>query len=173
MGEKVLFVTRVVTQISDKDLEGVGVVREDENGNLFKWVLNSNATNSTAAAYAFAVYSTGDRTQAQEAVAADLANVGGIWQAEITGGKYGWIRVRGTGKVILFQTVANSTSAIASVAAYVSLKGVSAQDYFVSTNAAQQPDEVWLIASVQSQQSIAGTATNSTQLVDVAVNFRL
>ena len=171
--EKQIFVTAEVTQVSTKDLEGQGVIRTDENGNKYKWVYNSNATNSTAAAYAFAVYSDGDRSQAQEAVAADLANVAGVWQAEIVGHQYGWIQVQGKGPIILFQSAANSTTAIASVSALVPLKGVSAQDFVVSTNAEQFPDEMWLAQSVQSQQSIAGAATFSTQTVSAMLNFRL
>jgi len=169
---KTLFETEL-TSIETTDVEGVGKIREDALGNLYRWVKNNNATNSTAAARAFAVYATGDRSLAEESIAATLANAAGVFMAEITGGKYGWIQVKGKGKVILFQTVANSTSAIASVAAFVTLKAVSAQDYVVSTNAAQQPDEMWLAESVASQQSIAGTATNCTQLVNVVLNFRL
>ncbi len=171
--EKQLFVTREVSQISDKDLEGIGAVRHDENGNTYKWVKNNNATNSTAAQYAFAVYSTGDRTIAEEAVAADLSNVGGVFMAEITGGKFGWIHVIGKGKAILFRTAANSTITYQSIGLMAALIGVSAQDYMVTTNANRYPDEAYVAESMATLAQVAGNTTNQTVTCNAVFNFRL
>lgn len=171
--EKQLFVTGDVTQISDKDLESKGVVRSDENGNLYKWVYNNNSTNSTAAVYAYAVYATGDRTLAEESIAATLSNAAGLWQAEITGHKYGWIKVKGKGKAILFRTAANSTITYQSIAAMAALIGVSAQDYMVTTNANRYPDEAYVAESIATAAAVGGTVTNQTVTCNAVLNFRL
>lgn len=170
MGTKQLFVTSLLTEISDKDLEGKGTVREDEKGNKYKWVYESGSTNSTAAVGAYAVYSDANRDQVQESVAADLANIAGVWMAEITGHKYGWIQVIGKGKAILYETAAAGSS-FASWAMLCALKGVSGQDYFVSTSAEQFPDEIYMPAAQATQSSTAGNT--KTNLVDVILNCRL
>ena len=171
--EKQLFVTTEVTQISGKDLEGKGAVRRDENGNEYKWVYNNNSTNSTAAAYAFAVYATGDRTLAVESEAATLTNAAGIWQAEITGHKYGWVKVKGKGKIILFRTAANSTITYQSIPNMAALVNVSAQDYFVTTNANRYPDEAYIAGSLATLPTVSGNTTNQTVTCNAMFNFRL
>jgi len=47
MAKKILFQT-ALTDIKDSDLEGVGVLREDSVGNVYRWVKNRNATAFTA-----------------------------------------------------------------------------------------------------------------------------
>lgn len=47
MAEKVLFQT-ALTDAKDSDVEGVGNLRKDSDGNVYRWVKNRNATAFTA-----------------------------------------------------------------------------------------------------------------------------
>jgi hypothetical protein len=101
MALKTLFQT-ALTDIKDTDIEGVGVLRYDDEGNIDRWEKNRNATAWTAKQPV--CYDAGNVgtsalfKSANSPVAADLMLAAGIAHAavEASGGAcYGWVRVQG------------------------------------------------------------------------------
>lgn len=170
MAKKTLFET-ALDDIKSTDVEGLGRIREDDKGNVYKWVKDNNSTVSSAAAHAYAVYATGDRSLVTESPAASFTNVAGVFMAAISGGKYGWIHVKGKGTVLVMRTAANDTSSYDSMQSMVVLQGVSDQDYFVTTNAEAFPDEAHLAASLETIPTDGSTV--SIHPCEAVLNFRL
>ncbi len=110
--KKTLFSTKI-TDVETTDVEGVGTLREDKYGNIYRWVKNGNATNSTMVAGGAACYENPSRTSVVQPTTALLPAAAGIAQAAITGGQYGWILCQGNPS-----TVTLSKAATASQAAY-------------------------------------------------------
>ena len=132
---KVLFQTQL-NEIADTDVEGVGVLRYDENGNKFRFVQNGEASSVTATRYGLACYDGGTRTTVKKPTTAQLANSAGFWQAAVPGQKYGWIKVEGKGTGIVIRSGSASSITIASSAAFLSnYIGVNAQEYLTESNA--------------------------------------
>lgn len=101
MALKTLFQT-ALTDIKDSDVEGVGVLRYDEDGNIYRWEKNRNATAWTAKQPV--CYDAGNVgtsalfKSANQPVTADLMLAAGIAMAavEASGSDcYGWVQVQG------------------------------------------------------------------------------
>ena len=110
MAEKILFQTKL-TDTSTTDKEGVGVVRRDENGNVYRWVENGDATNSTIPAGGACCYEDTGRTSAIQPTAALLKLAAGIAVAAITGQQYGWILCQGKPSTVTLSKAATASSA--------------------------------------------------------------
>ena len=101
MAKKILFQT-ALTDVKDSDLEGVGTLREDADGNVYRWVKNRNATAFTAkqpVCYdAGNVGSSSLFKSVNSPVTADLMLAAGIAvtaMAASGGDCYGWVQVKG------------------------------------------------------------------------------
>ncbi len=107
MARKILFET-ALTEIKDSDIEGIGILREDERGNVYKWVENKCATAMVvggACAYPATDGSAspakfGRRISAQAAAELSADCFAGVAMAAIAASgastsKYGWIQVEG------------------------------------------------------------------------------
>jgi len=99
--QKVLFET-ALTELSSEDIEGVGTLRKDNIGRVYRWVKNRNATAFTAkqpVCYdADNVGSSALLETVNSPVTADLMLAGGIAMtaiAESGSDCYGWIQVFG------------------------------------------------------------------------------
>ena len=172
MHKKQLFVTREVTQTSDKDLEGVGTIREDDKGNVFRWVKFSEATNSTVSQYGAVCYDGDNRGEVKRPATATRPNMAGIVQAELTGGKYGWIQVKGKGNALVMRTGAATTDSIDSSAAFLSNYVISDAQYYLTqsnaigfANAAFSPTSLASIAS--------GTVAPGVKTLELVFSCRL
>ena len=102
--------------VSTTDTDGVGVVRYDELGNAYRWVLNGDATNSTHPAGGAVCYEAGVRTSVVKPTTALLKVTAGINVAATVGGQYGWVLCQGVPS-----TVTLSKAATASSAAYLNI----------------------------------------------------
>lgn len=98
---KQLFETKL-TDIKSTDVEGVGVLRHDELGNVYRWVKNRNATAFTAKQpVCYDAGEVGDKglfEKVNSPVTADLMLQAGIALTAIAasgGNCYGWVQVRG------------------------------------------------------------------------------
>jgi hypothetical protein len=104
MAEKVLFQT-ALTDIKSSDVEGIGALRNDVSGNVYRWVYNIGASAMAAGGCAFVHDSAGSLSTAlttvDRATASSLGMDGlaGIAMAAITSSAgaspYGWIQCRG------------------------------------------------------------------------------
>lgn len=103
MAQKILFETKL-TDVAISDIEGVGVLRNGEDGRKYRWVKNRNATAFTAkqpVCYDAGNVSTIALYQAVNSpVAADLMLAAGIAMTAMgksggTTGCYGWVQVEG------------------------------------------------------------------------------
>ena len=133
-GIKQVFVTGV-TEFSSEDKEGIGTVRYTDDGNVYKWVQNGEASTITATLNGATCYETTVRDVAHVPLAANLANLAGFWRSAVPGQSYGWVQCEGSGSVILAaQTAtkaafgvalipANSADTLASSAAVTLLYG--------------------------------------------------
>ena len=117
MAKKILFQT-ALTDVKDTDLEGVGNLREDAKGNVYRWVKNRNATAFTAKqAVCYDAGNVGTDALLKSVnmpVAADLMLAAGITLTafEASGSDcYGWVQVQGYCNGV--QTLAVSGTAIA------------------------------------------------------------
>jgi len=169
---KSLFVTKTVTQTSSKDLEGVGTIRFDADGNMYRWVKNLLATNSTSPAGGLAAYDGTDRTAVTRPATDNLSNMAGVWEAAVVGGSYGWIRVKGKGSITLYRTAANSTQTYGAIDIGAALKGVDDEYHAVSTNAVQAPDTFFMGEALATLASQTTDATH-TQVVQTILDFKL
>jgi len=98
---KTLFVTEL-TDTKDSDVEGVGTIREDEDGNVYRWVKNDGTAVLVAhETVCYDVTSVGSAALFQsvgDPVTNDLMLAAGICVTgvAISGGIcYGWIQVQG------------------------------------------------------------------------------
>ncbi len=112
MGRKVMFQT-ALTDLKTTDVEGLGVLREDEFGNTYRWMRNDAATalqpggcclanlSSAIADVDKGVYSPDAATGGATALVHMPAGVPetGIGATGSTTGCYGWIRVEGKRRV--------------------------------------------------------------------------
>jgi len=99
-GIKQVFVTGI-TEFSTEDKEGIGTVRYTEDGNVYKWVQNGEASTITATLNGAACYETTVRDVANIPLTANLANLAGYWRSACPGQSYGWIQAEGSGSVVL------------------------------------------------------------------------
>jgi hypothetical protein len=91
-----------LTAIESTDVEGVGRVREDDLGNIYKWVQNVETVTSTnATQYGAACYEDTTLQSAGVPATANLGNLAGFWQAAVPGQSYGWIQCQGRGLVAI------------------------------------------------------------------------
>ena len=101
MAEKILFQTDL-TDVEATDLEGIGTLRKDEFGNVYRWVKNTATTALTAkqpVCYEVALASTKAMFESVLTPAtADLMMAAGIAVTAIGASgalMYGWVHVRG------------------------------------------------------------------------------
>jgi hypothetical protein len=122
MAEKVLFQT-ALTDIKSSDVEGIGALRNDVSGNVYRWVYNIGASAMAAGGCAFVHDSAGSLSTAlttvDRATASSLGMDGlaGIAMAAITSSAgaspYGWIQCRGFHSgVSVVKGVAGSTAMV-------------------------------------------------------------
>lgn len=108
MAKKLLFETEL-TAIESNDVEGVGKIREDAQGNTDRWVKNTHSTTVTQ--YGACVYNGATRTECTKAVTLVTSptcytNIAGFWHAAVTTGAFGWIRCKGAATVIIASDIA-------------------------------------------------------------------
>jgi len=108
MAQKILFQTKL-TDTKSSDVEGVGNLRSDEKGNVYKWVKNTHSTTSTI--YGACVYSGATRSEVTKAVTLVTSptcytNVAGFWKAAVKTGEYGWIQCKGAATCIIAASIA-------------------------------------------------------------------
>ena len=101
MGQKVLFET-ALTDVKSTDVEGVGMLRDEGDGRIYRWVKNRNATAFTAKQpVCYDVGNVGTNALFQSVnspVTADLMVQAGIALTAIAasgGNCYGWVQVEG------------------------------------------------------------------------------
>ena len=96
--EKKLFETKL-TDVESTDVEGVGTVRKDIEGNVYRWVKNGEASAALAAGdsvcYDMSNAGASLRTIVLKPVSADLMLYAGIAMAAISAGSYGWVLING------------------------------------------------------------------------------
>ena len=111
-GKKVMWQTKL-TDLRDSDVEGLGLLREDEYGRKFRWVKNSSATALIAAgaclqpvtgvalASVKKVYTTdvGSEVTASVKMPAGVAMTGIAKSGGTFTGDHGWIQVKGPKRV--------------------------------------------------------------------------
>jgi len=161
--EKQIFRTRLVTETSDEDLEGVGTLRW-VGDSLFRWVQNTEAAAMTVGMIAF-YESTATAADVFKTVTkcdtADLGMMAGvIMAASLADDDYGWIQVLGFCASV---SVLNATGTSYAVGYY--MKGVNGNAY-LSADAATQP----LYNRNIQLMEVAISATTSTTLYGGLVN---
>ena len=157
--EKTLFQTDL-TETADTDIEGVGTIRKDAFGNVYRWVQSDDATASTIPAYGPAAFDVAAGTSVIEPTTATMKRLGGIAQAALSGGKYGWILCQGLGSALLERTRAATNATWAALAVndcFVAGNTVEALQY-TSTPALAN------VAFAAVAQTYASLASNDTSL---------
>ena len=97
---KTCFVTQFTEQ-STSDLEGVGTLRRDQYGKVYRWVKNSS--DNAARVGAPACFDEGNVAQTyfmercitEDEAAGDIKYLAGVWLAAVAGESYGWVQVWG------------------------------------------------------------------------------
>jgi len=116
MGQKILFQTEL-TDFSTSDIEGVGTLRSDDKGNVYKWVENLSSDTALVAGspvcYSDGVAAATRFLGVVETMAAgDEEMLAGVAMSAIPAGSYGWIHAKGL-SVTASVTNATATPAIA------------------------------------------------------------
>lgn len=125
--DKALFVTKSVTQSSDKDLEGVGVLRWIGD-KCYRWVKNAETSSAITVGQAVC-HTASDKADLTKSVkipaTASLGLLAGVVAStSIAAGEYGWIQVFGVHEAIVVTATTN-----AAIAAGGSLKSANAVSY--------------------------------------------
>jgi hypothetical protein len=107
---KQVFVTPLGT-VSATDTDGAGVVRYDELGNAYRWVIDGGASTDTQPAGGAVCYEAGVRTSVVKPTTALLKVTAGIRVAATTGGQYGWILCQGVPSTVTLSKAATASSA--------------------------------------------------------------
>lgn len=162
---KTLFQTDL-TDVKTSDVEGIGTIRMDADGNVYRWVLSGNATNSTISQYGPAAFSV-NRTTVIEPTTATMKNLAGLAMADLVGGQYGWILCRGLGSALLERTRAatNATWAALSVMdCFVAANAENALEYTATPALANVgfAGVAQTYASLASDDTSLGQASNAT-----------
>jgi len=167
---KLLFETQL-TDFETTDIEGVGVIREDELGNVYKWVQNGEASSVTATQYGISAYDTGTtRTAVKTPTSLSLKNSAGFWQSACPGQQYGWIQYSGKGPGLVARSGAASSDTVTSSAVMLSnYIPVATKEYVSQSNAIGLYDP---IRSPVSLASLASTAVGSGSL-SLVFSFKL
>jgi len=169
--KKVLFEVPL-DEFRSTDVEGAGVIREDKDGNVFRWVKHDEATSVTATKYGLCCYDGSNRGKVKTPATASLNNRAGFWQAAVPGGQYGWIQCKGVGPGLAIRSGAASTDSQASVAAFAShWLGVNTKEY-VSAAASTVAELAGLCVNAASIASLASSAVG-TQTATFTFDFRL
>ena len=125
--DKTLFVTKSVTQSSDKDLEGVGSIRW-VGDKCYRWVKNGEplVDFTVGQAVCHDASENGDLTKSVKLPhTANLGLLAGIVAStSIAAGHFGWIEIFGVHNSVIVTATTN-----VAVAAGGSLKGVNGQAY--------------------------------------------
>ena len=125
--DKTLFVTKSVTQSSDKDLEGVGSIRW-VGDNCYRWVKNDEASVALTVGQPVCHVASekSDLTKSVKLpLTANLGLLAGIVAStSIAAGHFGWIQIFGVHNSVIVTATTN-----VAVAAGGSLKGVNGQAY--------------------------------------------
>lgn len=166
MGKKILFET-ALTDIKDSDIEGIGSLREDDLGNVYRWVQNTCATAMAAGSCASYPATDGSASPAlfkkriSATAAAELSadNFAGICMAAIAASgastsKYGWVQVKGV----------YSAASVLTLSSTISL---SIGDKLIPASATLDIDR-W----VTSHDSVSGAIT-PTAKVNVAIAMQV
>ena len=119
---KVLFETKL-TDVKDEDIEGVGTIRYEDNGRIFRWVKNHASTVIVAKApVCYDVGSVGTKAlygSVETPIAGDLMIPAGVCVTAlaISGGIcYGWVQVQGYFKDARVGSPATSSGLSAAIA---------------------------------------------------------
>jgi len=95
---KILFQT-ALTDYSSKDLEGVGTIRVEADGKVYRWVENLNASVAFLAGQPVNYDATATLANMFEGAiacaAADEELLAGVAMSAIPAGSYGWIQIKG------------------------------------------------------------------------------
>lgn len=165
---KQVFATKL-TDIKTADLEGVGVLRRDENGNTYRWVKNTAATALTAkqpVCYEVALAGTEAMFQSVLTPAtADLMMAAGVAVTAIaaSGGKmYGWIQVQGRFQDARVLAVSGTAGAVGEE--YIGANGTTTLARATAAGTAPKYQKNYTCLEVVS------AATGATLAVDVYVN---
>ncbi len=134
MAEKILFKTGL-DAIESTDIEGVGTLRKDTQGRVYKWVKNLGAASTTNDLVA------GQPVVYSDAVGADTRHLGvidtlsggdeemlaGVAMAALTAQYYGWIQIKG---ISITASVTHSSTATQVLTIGDVLKVVSTSESF-------------------------------------------
>jgi hypothetical protein len=164
---KVLFVTDL-DEFENTDVEGVGVIRHDEFGNVYKWVQNAEASTVTATLSGITAYSLGTgKTTVIKPTTATLKKLAGFWMSAVPGQQYGWVQCKGTGPGLTARSGAASSDTVTSSAAMLSAYiGVNTKEYISQSNAIGLYDHCLSPASLASLASGAVGSGSLTLVFD-------
>jgi hypothetical protein len=168
MAMKILFQTKL-TDIEETDLEMVGVLREDENGNIYRWEKNTATTALTAKQpVCYEVALAGSVAMFQSVLSpatADLMLAAGIAVTAIaeSGAKcFGWILVQGRIESALVLAVSGTAGAVGET--YI---GVDGQTYLARSTAAGTAP---IYSNHYTLLEVVSASTGAVVAVDVLVN---
>lgn len=162
--KKVLFATDL-TETSTTDIEGAGTIREDAQGNTYRWVKN---THSAAFAVAsLVVYDGATKSQVTIPATASLYNgAGAVLAASFASGSYGWIQCKGVGTVAVL--VSNTAYSVALNA--IGLVNGAVYGQAVANASASAATGLQPLLPMASLDTASASATST---LSCAFNFRL
>lgn len=169
--KKLLFQTDL-TESSTTDIEIAGTIREDSEGNVYRWVKN---THSAAFAVGDCVVYSGGTVRSQVTVpaTASLANGAGVALAALASGSYGWIQCKGVGSVKVLQSNTSYSAYLqylnlVNAVCYASVGQGTAQNLSAGTGPA-----VTLGNQIVPLASLDTASASATASLACAFNFRL
>jgi hypothetical protein len=113
-GEKSMWITGL-TDVETTDLEGVGRIRRDDVGNVYRWIKNTHST--TLSQYGACCYYGATRSQVSipsstATAVTHLTNLAGLLMAAIPTANFGWIQCKGIGVGVIAASIARSVGEI-------------------------------------------------------------
>jgi hypothetical protein len=158
--EKTLFETDL-TEYSTIDIEGVGSVRKDRYGRVYKWVENLNASTAFLVGqpvnYDASVAAATRFNGVLATAAADEEMLAGVAMSVIPAGSYGWIQCKGLNASTLVDA-ASATIAIGDTLSIASTKTNFTEEAAgggIGTNAPAVAWEAYATATTTTVSSIA------------------
>ena len=152
---KTIFQTSL-TEVSAFDLEGVGTIRWNQYGDVFRWVQNTNA--AAMAAGDVVSHDLSDTSaifqKVDEGATADLSVMGGVTMGAIPISGYGWIQVLGYNA-----TASVTNSATTAIVAGDWLVPVNGANYAARGSAATAPLYVRNLQILEAVATAAATLT--------------
>lgn len=159
--DKTLFVTKSVTQSSDKDLEGVGSIRW-VGDKCYRWVRNDEASAALTVGQAVC-HVASEKSDLTKSVKLPLTInlgllAGIVASTSIAAGEFGWIQIFGVHNSVI---VTATTNAIITVGG--SLRGVNGQAY-LALGAATGTAPLFK-NTVLALEAVASTASPATSAI--------